>query len=143
MGNGNVSTKGHLEWRDAKPFGTLQLNGQNLRVVDVPEAQIDASPDLEFRVDGRRIEVEGAVKVPSAKIVPKDLTNAVRASSDERKSSVRAAGKPNASRPMPTSRRATTCAGGIATEPDFSGVTSTRNRSRVYSNPPRSTVSCV
>lgn len=83
MGGGNVSTKGRLEWRDAKPFGKIQLKGENLRVVDVPEAQIDASPDLEFRVDGRRIEVEGAVKVPSAKIVPKDLTNAVRASSDE------------------------------------------------------------
>jgi translocation and assembly module TamB len=83
MGKGNVSTNGHLEWRDAKPFGKVQLKGENLRVVDVPEAQIDASPDLEFRVNGRRIEVEGAVKVPSAKIEPKDLTNAVRASSDE------------------------------------------------------------
>ncbi len=83
MGSGNVSTQGHIEWRDAKPFGTIQLKGQDLRVVDVPEAQIDASPDLEFKVDGRRIDVQGAVKVPSAKIVPQDLTNAVRASSDE------------------------------------------------------------
>jgi translocation and assembly module TamB len=83
MGNGNVSTSGHLEWRDARPFGSVRLKGQDLRVVDVPEAQIDASPDLEFRVNGRHIDVEGAVKVPSAKIVPKDLTNAVRASSDE------------------------------------------------------------
>jgi translocation and assembly module TamB len=83
MGNGNVSTKGHMEWRDAKPFGKMQLTGQNLRVVDVPEAQIDASPDLDFKIEGRRIEVNGAVIVPNAKIVPKDLTNAVRASSDE------------------------------------------------------------
>ena len=83
IGNGSVSTKGHLEWRDAKPFGQMQLNGQNLRVVDVPEAQIDASPDLDFKIESQRIEVTGAVKVPYAKIVPKDLTNAVRASSDE------------------------------------------------------------
>ncbi|MEJ0037098.1 MAG: translocation/assembly module TamB domain-containing protein [Gammaproteobacteria bacterium] len=83
MGSGNVSTNGHLEWRDAQPFGKLRLNGQNLRIVDVPEAQIDASPDLDFNIQGRRIEVTGAVKVPYAKIVPKDLTNAVRASSDE------------------------------------------------------------
>jgi translocation and assembly module TamB len=83
IGGGNVSTNGHLEWRDAKPFGKLQLKGENLRVVDVPEAQIDASPDLNFNIEGRRIEVSGAVKVPYAKIVPKDLTNAVRASSDE------------------------------------------------------------
>jgi translocation and assembly module TamB len=83
VGNGDVNTKGHVEWRNGMPFGQIQLNGQNLRVVDVPEAQIDASPGLDFKIDGRRIEVTGAVKVPYAKIVPKDLTNAVRASSDE------------------------------------------------------------
>jgi len=83
IGPGSVSTTGHLEWRDGKPYGRFDLDGQNLRVVDVPEAQIDASPALDFKVDGRRIEVTGAVKVPYAKIVPADLTNAVRASSDE------------------------------------------------------------
>jgi translocation and assembly module TamB len=83
VGNGDVNTKGHVEWRDGMPYGQIQLNGQNLRVVDVPEAQIDASPGLDFKIQGRRIEVTGAVKVPYAKIVPQDLTNAVRASSDE------------------------------------------------------------
>jgi translocation and assembly module TamB len=83
VGGGNVSTRGHIEWRDAMPYGKLALNGENLRIVDVPEAQIDASPALDFKIEGRRIEVTGAVKVPFAKIVPADLTNAVRASSDE------------------------------------------------------------
>lgn len=83
IGAGNVSASGHLLWRDAQPHGKFELEGQNLRVVDVPEAQIDASPNLDFSIDGRRIEVTGAVKVPYAKIVPADLTNAVRASSDE------------------------------------------------------------
>ncbi len=83
IGAGNVSTKGRLEWRDAMPYGNFELKGQDLRVVDVPEAQIDASPDLDFRIEGRRIEVAGTVKVPFAKIVPADSTNAVRASSDE------------------------------------------------------------
>jgi translocation and assembly module TamB len=83
IGGGNVSTKGRVEWRDAMPYGKLALNGENLRIVDVPEAQIDASPALDFKIEGRRIEVTGSVKVPYAKIVPADLTNAVRASSDE------------------------------------------------------------
>jgi translocation and assembly module TamB len=83
IGGGSVSTNGQLQWRDAQPYGRFELKGLNLRVVDVPEAQIDASPDLDFRIDGRRIEVSGAVRVPFAKIVPQDLTNAVRASSDE------------------------------------------------------------
>src|SRR6185295_492592 len=83
VGGGNLSAGGHLEWREAQPYGKFKLQGENLRVVDVPEAAIDASPNLDFKIDGRRIEVTGAVKVPYAKIVPADLTNAVRASSDE------------------------------------------------------------
>ncbi|MEJ1966285.1 MAG: translocation/assembly module TamB domain-containing protein [Gammaproteobacteria bacterium] len=83
IGPGNVTTTGHIEWRDAMPYGKFSLTGQNLRVVDVPEAQIEASPSLDFKLDGRHIEVTGAVKVPYAKIAPADLTNAVRASSDE------------------------------------------------------------
>ena len=74
---------GHLEWRNLLPYGKFHLQGSNLRVADVPEAQIDASPDLDFNVDGRRIEVSGKVTVPYAKIQPKDITNAVRASPDE------------------------------------------------------------
>jgi translocation and assembly module TamB len=83
VGSGTTTAGGHLEWRDSLPHGKFTLKGTNLRVVDVPEAQIDASPDLEFNVDGRKIEVTGTVKVPDAKIEPKDLNGAVRASSDE------------------------------------------------------------
>ena len=49
----------------------------------MPEAQIDASPDLDFSINGRRIEVTGKVAVPYAKIQPMDITNSVRASPDE------------------------------------------------------------
>jgi translocation and assembly module TamB len=52
--------------------------------VDVPEARIDASPDLDFRISGRSILVKGEVKVPFARIEPADLTNAVLPSADER-----------------------------------------------------------
>ena len=83
IGSGTANAGGRLEWRDAQPYGRFKLEGQNLRVVDVPEAQIDASPALDFKIDGRHIEVTGGVKVPFAKIVPADLTNAVRSSSDE------------------------------------------------------------
>src|SRR3569833_269233 len=51
--------------------------------MDVPEAQIDASPNLQFNITGRKIDVAGAVQVPYAKIVPADLTGAVHSSSDE------------------------------------------------------------
>lgn len=83
IGAGDVQTDGRIEWRDGLPFGKFALNGQNLRVVDIPEAQIDASPKLDFRIEGRRIEVTGAVAVPYAKIAPNETVGAVRASSDE------------------------------------------------------------
>ena len=83
VGSGTVSAGGHLEWRNLLPYGKFHLQGANLRIADVPEAQIDASPDLDFTVTGRKIEVLGKVAVPYAKIQPKDITNAVRASPDE------------------------------------------------------------
>ncbi|HYL01685.1 MAG TPA: translocation/assembly module TamB domain-containing protein [Steroidobacteraceae bacterium] len=82
-GGGSAAATGHLEWHNLLPYGKFHLEGSNLRVADTPEAQIDASPDLGFAVDGRRIEVTGTVTVPYAKIQPKDITNAVRASADE------------------------------------------------------------
>ena len=82
-GTGSVSASGHLAWRALLPYGRFHLQGNNLRVADVPEAQIDASPDLDFAVSGRKIEVTGKVLVPYAKIQPKDITDAVRASPDE------------------------------------------------------------
>ena len=82
-GGGSAAANGHLEWHNLQPYGKFHLEGTNLRVADTPEAQIDASPDLAFAVDGRRIEVTGTVTVPHAKIQPKDITNAVRTSPDE------------------------------------------------------------
>jgi translocation and assembly module TamB len=82
-GSGALSADGHLEWRNLVPYGKFRLQGTNLRVVDIPEAQIDASPDLLFDINGHKIEVTGKVVVPYAKIAPKDITNAVRPSDDE------------------------------------------------------------
>jgi translocation and assembly module TamB len=82
-GSGSLSADGHVEWRDLVMYGKFHLLGTNLRVVDVPEAQIDASPDLLFNISGHKIEVTGKVVVPYAKIAPKDITNAVRPSDDE------------------------------------------------------------
>jgi translocation and assembly module TamB len=83
-GAGTLSSSGNIDWRDNLPYGAISVDGENLRVVDVPEARVDASPDLDFRIAGREILVKGEVKVPFARIQPADLTNAVLPSSDER-----------------------------------------------------------
>lgn len=82
-GKGSLSSSGELEWREGLPYGEVRVTGENLRVVDVPEARIDASPNLTFRVAGRDILAKGEVNVPLARIEPADLTNAVLPSADE------------------------------------------------------------
>jgi translocation and assembly module TamB len=83
IGQGTLSAKGALAWRDSLPYGHFHMEGTQLRVADIPEAQIDASPTLDFTIKGRQITVAGSISVPYAKIVPADLTGAVRASPDE------------------------------------------------------------
>ncbi|HEU5137121.1 MAG TPA: translocation/assembly module TamB domain-containing protein [Steroidobacteraceae bacterium] len=83
-GSGTLASSGEIEWRDKLPYGEVRVDGENLRVVDVPEARIDASPDLDFRIAGREIMVKGEVKVPLARIQPADLTDAVLPSADEK-----------------------------------------------------------
>jgi len=83
IGNGSASFNGRLAWKDREPYGNLHVEGENLRVVNVPEARIDASPKLDFKLAGRRIDASGEVKLPQAHIEPADLTNAVLASGDE------------------------------------------------------------
>src|SRR6185295_16287215 len=50
---------------------------------DVPEARIDASPNLDFKLSGRHVNVTGEVVIPKAQLEPADLANAVLASDDE------------------------------------------------------------
>lgn len=82
-GEGVAEVSGGLEWRERQPFGQIKFKGENLELVNVPEAQVAVSPDLRFRVDGRRIGVDGAVRVPHAFLTPADLSGAVLPSSDE------------------------------------------------------------
>ncbi|HUN71919.1 MAG TPA: translocation/assembly module TamB domain-containing protein [Steroidobacteraceae bacterium] len=82
-GKGTVRANGEVHWRDTLPYGQLHLDGTNLRVVDIPEAQIDASPNLDFKVAAHDIDITGTVAVPYAKIVPVNYAGAVTSSSDE------------------------------------------------------------
>jgi translocation and assembly module TamB len=83
-GAGQLSSSGRIEWRDRLPYGEISVNGENLRMVDVPEARIDASPDLKFRIEGHKVDARGEVLIPYARFQPADLTNAVLPSADEK-----------------------------------------------------------
>jgi translocation and assembly module TamB len=74
---------GKLAWKNREPYGDLHIEGKNLRVVDVPEARVEASPDLDFKIEGHNIDVKGDVEIPYARLEPADLTKVVLKSSDE------------------------------------------------------------
>ena len=82
--DGRARIAGELAWRDSLPYGQLHLSGENLRVVNLPEARVQASPDVYMKVDGHRIDVTGTVTLPYARLLrPDQLANAARTSGDE------------------------------------------------------------
>ncbi len=81
--DGHANVHGDLRWQHALPYGDLHLTGADLRVVSIPEARVDVSPDVLVHMEGRRIDVRGNVSLPYARIEPANLTNAVLASEDE------------------------------------------------------------
>lgn len=59
------------------------LKGDSFRVVDIPEAQVDVSPDLGFKLDDRDVVVTGSVTIPSAHLRPRNLTSTAQVSPDQ------------------------------------------------------------
>ena len=81
--DGHASVSGNLRWQHGLPFGDLHLVGSDLRVLSIPEARVDASPDVSLHMDGRRIDLKGTVTLPYARIEPANLAKAVLPSGDE------------------------------------------------------------
>ena len=82
-GEGEFRVDGLLGWRQGEIAGTVNFKGERLLLANLPELRVEASPDLGFRLDGRRIEVGGKIDVPAARIEPRQFTGAVTASADE------------------------------------------------------------
>ncbi|HEX4299292.1 MAG TPA: translocation/assembly module TamB domain-containing protein [Gammaproteobacteria bacterium] len=82
-GKGNLSLKGSAD-RDAGVWKAKgQLQGEDFRSIDILEAQVDLSPDLNFSLDGRDLKVDGTVKVPHAALKPRDLSGTAQVSPDQ------------------------------------------------------------
>jgi translocation and assembly module TamB len=82
--DGHGRLTGQITWRDSLPYGQLHLTGDNLRVVNLPEARVQASPDVTMKINGHRIDVTGTVTLPYGRLLrPDQLANAARTSSDE------------------------------------------------------------
>lgn len=82
-GAGRITADADLTWRETLPYGSIKISGVNLPIIDLPEARIIASPDLDFKLSGRDLSATGSVRIPSARLTPVDLTGAITTSADE------------------------------------------------------------
>ncbi|MGB5623343.1 MAG: translocation/assembly module TamB domain-containing protein, partial [Gammaproteobacteria bacterium] len=69
----------------AKPVQLeIKLVGDDLQVLNLPEARLFASPDLALTMQGKRLDLVGQIAVPRGSIEPKQLpTSAVSVSKDQ------------------------------------------------------------
>jgi translocation and assembly module TamB len=84
IAKGPIRLTGRFTWPDGVMTGEMRLSGEQLLVADTPEYRVLASPDLTFRAGTDGIDVDGQIRVPSARISPKDLSSSVSTSPDER-----------------------------------------------------------
>lgn len=84
-GEGQLNLSGWVRLPAADPLAmALTLQGNDLEVARLPQAQVNASPDLKFQLRHNQASLEGQVTIPKAKIKLKELPeSAVSVSADE------------------------------------------------------------
>jgi translocation and assembly module TamB len=82
--DGELALDGRFSWPAGVMTGRLRLAGENLTLADTPDYRILASPDLTVQVGADGYDVTGEVRVPVARISPRDLSTTVATSPDER-----------------------------------------------------------
>ncbi len=82
-GSGQMALSGEVDLAPEAGFpGTLVVHGEEVEIVNLPEARVLASPDLRLRFEREGIDVSGKVHVPSARIEPLELSGGVPRSRD-------------------------------------------------------------
>ncbi|MBW9269834.1 MAG: translocation/assembly module TamB domain-containing protein [Candidatus Thiodiazotropha sp. (ex. Lucinisca nassula)] len=83
-GDGQLSINGATRLNAADGFPSeYKITGKSWRVVDIPEAEVLISPDIQFKHQADGTEVRGLIKVPYARLRPRELPKgAVSVSSD-------------------------------------------------------------
>jgi translocation and assembly module TamB len=81
---GKLTLDGRFTWPEGVMTGSMRLRGDQLLVADTPELRILASPDIVLHAGANGYRAEGEVKIPTARISPRELTTSVSTSPDER-----------------------------------------------------------
>lgn len=83
LGEGEAVIEGRFDLAGEDGLaGTLAIRGEDLGVMDVPEARVRASPDLRLELAGQTLKLRGNVDVPYARINLEHLQGVASPSSD-------------------------------------------------------------
>lgn len=73
-GDGDLVLEGRTALDAAQGWPTTAtLLGRDLQVVDLPQVDVTISPDLRLTLRGKRLDLEGEVQVPDARLAPRKL----------------------------------------------------------------------
>ena len=73
-GDGQVTIKGTSNLYAEKPIARFSISGNDFQLMDTREAKISVSPDLNLKVSGKHLDIEGQIAIPNATIKPRKLS---------------------------------------------------------------------
>lgn len=79
---GSLALTGTTDLRQTGLPTILKIQGNDVRVMQTPQAKINVSPNLEVKINGKNINLSGEITVPEAKFSPDDFSNSVTMSDD-------------------------------------------------------------
>jgi len=82
-GGGDLSLSADADRQESIWHVQGRIQGKDFRSVDLPEAQVDLSPDIGFTLDDRKMRIDGTVTVPYAVLRPRNLAGSVQVSPDQ------------------------------------------------------------
>ena len=81
-GGGTISAEGELTPEPASPELSLAVTGDAFQVANMPEARVWVTPELALTFEDNRLDVEGELRVPQARLRPVDVRSTVRPTDD-------------------------------------------------------------
>ena len=82
MHDGTLNIQGTLAQEADQWTLDAHVQGKNFRAMNMPEIQVALSPDLQIKVKGYAVTLNGSVNVPSADIKPPHFSNAIAPTPD-------------------------------------------------------------
>ena len=83
-GEGYGEIVSSADYRDTEQAGIrFKIQGNNLRLVDVPDIRLNVNPDLEIAYNDKSLNINGSLLIPSARITPANLVESRVIESDD------------------------------------------------------------